>query len=83
MPDSVVDEAHEPSLQGKQGILVFEDIFDPGLIASHEEIMDFLELWLTLFVIVFVLRILQRIKNRLRRARLKRHQRRLAKRGVT
>lgn len=56
---------------------MFETVFDWTIIASREEITDFLRLWGLLFVIVFTLRILQRIRNWFRRAR----QRRIARRA--
>lgn len=65
------------------GFSMFEGVFDLSIIASNEEIVDFLELWGILFAIVFTLRILQRIRNRIRRARQRRLIRRAAKRKST
>lgn len=66
-----------------RGFSMFEGVFDLSIIASNEEVVDFLELWGVLFAIVFTLRILQRIRNRFRRARQRRLMRRAAKRKST
>lgn len=59
---------------------MFEAIFDWTIIASREEITDFLRLWGILFAIVFTLRILQRIRNGFRRIRQNRKARRINRR---